>query len=175
MSTRQRVLAFSLFGLFVLSGVTLVRLAGEDPASQALPGHGGGGARLEERALSFSIAGNTAKPISPGVSSPIDLEFTNPTDSPLSVIKLWVTLREVSAPDADESHPCVVGDFAVDQAAGGLGFTIAAHATKSLSDLRLTNATWPHVGMRDRPVNQDGCKGASLSLGYTASATPVTG
>lgn len=43
MSTRQRVRAFSLFGLSVLavlSGVMLVRLAGEDPASQALPGHG---------------------------------------------------------------------------------------------------------------------------------------
>jgi hypothetical protein len=177
MSTRTRVRRRSLFGvllLAVLSGVVLVRLAGDDPTGEARPGVGGGDARLERAAQSFSIAGDSTQPISPGVSWPLDLEFTNPTDGPVWVSELRVTVRKVSAPNADESHPCVVRDFAVDQATAGLEITLDARATDSLSGLGLANATWPHIGMRDRAVNQDGCKGASLTLGYAASATSVT-
>jgi hypothetical protein len=37
----------------------------------------------------------------------------------------------------------------------------------------LADESWPAVGMVDRPVNQDGCKGASVTLRYEASGVEV--
>jgi hypothetical protein len=34
--------------------------------------------------------------------------------------------------------------------------------------LAIPSWRWPHLKMRNRPVNQDGCKGARLTLGYLA-------
>jgi hypothetical protein len=120
---------------------------------------------------SFTISGSTAKPVSPGVMAPLDLIFTNPNDVAMSVTDLSVTVRKVSAPNADDAHPCVVGDFTVAKASGSIKITVAARATSALSSLGLARATWPHVGLLDGPANQDGCKGASLTLGYAASGT----
>jgi hypothetical protein len=103
--------------------------------------------------------------------APIDLRFSNPADVSVVVGDLTVTVRTVSAPNADEAHPCAVGDFTVNQAAGGLKITVAAGTTSTLSSLDLPNAQWPKVGLLERSVNQDGCKGASLTLGYAASGT----
>jgi len=130
-----------------------------------------GGAALADSAGSFTIGGSAAEPISPGVMAPLDLRLTNPHDSPMSVTDLRVTVREVSAPNADDAHPCAIGDFAVDQASNDLSITVPARATSTLSSLGLARAKRPHVGMLNRPANQDGCKGASLTLAYTATGT----
>ena len=89
---------------------------------------------------------------------------------------MWVTglsvrVQKVSAPNADDAHPCAIADFTVGQASSSIKITVAAGATSTLSSLGLTRATMPQVGMLDRPANQDGCKGASLTLAYTASGT----
>jgi hypothetical protein len=104
--------------------------------------------------------------------APINLEVTNPYDIPLLVTDVSVTVRDLSAPHADRDTPCVIGDYAVDQASSHLVVTVAARATRSLDDLGVAPGTWPRVGMVDRPVNQDGCKGASLTLDYAATGTP---
>jgi hypothetical protein len=119
----------------------------------------------------FTIAGDAAEPNSPGVMVPLDLEFMNPHDAALSVTDLSVTVRDVSAPNADNLHPCTAGDFAVAQVSSSLAITVAGRATSTLTSLGVPRASWPQVAMIDRPVNQDGCKGASLALAYTASGT----
>ncbi|MHB8273466.1 MAG: hypothetical protein ACYDC9_01650 [Dermatophilaceae bacterium] len=164
------------FVLAVLLGLLLGRVVDSRPTASANgtgtgTGDGPGGAEVAGSTRSFSIYGNAANPISPGVRAPLDLALTNPQDVPMSVTGLSVRVQKVSAPNADDAHPCVVGDFTVEQASSGITITVAARATSTLSGLGLPRATWPQVGMLDRSVNQDGCKGASLTLGYTATGT----
>lgn len=130
-----------------------------------------GGGRVDGGSASFRISGNTVEPISPGVMVPIDLRITNRHDQSLSVTSLAVSFGRVTAPNADARRPCSVADFAVVQVRGTLHLPLAAHSTEALGALGVARATWPRVGMVDRPVNQDGCKGASLTLSYTGSGT----
>lgn len=156
----------------VLCGVLLSRLVDRDRNSGASEaGKGAGDARLVESSESFTIDGNAAELISPGVMVPLDLQLTNAHDFPLSVTDLTVTVAKVRAPHADDVHPCAVGDFAVDQAARDLEVTLATRSTSTLSNLGISRRQRPHVGMLNRPVDQDGCKGASLTLAFTASGT----
>ena len=106
-----------------------------------------------------------------GGHGPIDLRITNHHDVTLSVTRLVVAMGPVTAPNADARRPCSVEDFALVQVRGTLQLPLAAHSTKALGDLGVDRATWPRVGMVDRRVNQDGCKGASLTLFYTGSGT----
>ena len=87
------------------------------------------------------------------------------------IVAAVVRVRGVSAPNAEHAHPCTLDDFTVDQVSSGIKITLAARATSTLSSLGLPRATWPAVGMLERSVDQDGCKGASLTLGYAASGT----
>jgi hypothetical protein len=159
----------------VLAGILSLLLVDCDPTDGA-SGVGRGtssAAPLAGSTPSFAIEGNATEPISPGVGASLDLKLTNPHDVPMSVTDLRVTVQKVSAPNADVDHPCAVGDFTVGQASSSIPITVAAHATSALSSLGLARTTWPRVGMLERSVNQDGCQGASLTLGYAASGKPA--
>lgn len=149
--------------------VVVVRLVtdGDEKSSGAERGN----AELVDPSGSFTIAGDAAEPISPGVMVPLDLELTNPQGATLSATDFRVSVREVKAPNADAVHPCEAGDFAVAQAAGDVEVTVEAGSTRTLSGAGLARTEWPQVGLIDRPTNQDGCKGATLVLAYTASGT----
>jgi hypothetical protein len=129
----------------------------------------GSGAAGSNRSAEFTISGNAAAHISPGVQAALDLVLTNPQRVPLSVHAVRVTVQAVSAPNADESHPCAARDFVLDQASHGPVVSLPAHSTSSLSSLGVPAASQPRVGMVNRAVDQDGCKGASLTLAYTAT------
>ena len=167
----RRRFARDLVWAAALAVAILLLLVNCDPRGGASGADGTGGADLHDSVASFTVEGNTSESISPGVRAPLDLKLTNPYDSSMSVTRLRVTVQAVTAPNADKIHPCTVGDFAVDQASSTLEITIAAHSTSTLSDLGVAPANRPHVGMHERPVNQDGSKGASLTLGYAASGT----
>ena len=122
----------------------------------------------------FIIRGNVPKPLSPGVMVPLDLQLVNSHDRPLLVRLLTVRVRLVHAPDADESHPCSAGDFAVRQASSSLTVTVPARSARRLSTLGVSSARRPQVGMVDRPVNQDGCKGSTVALTYQAAGRLIT-
>ncbi|MDJ0376195.1 hypothetical protein [Cryobacterium sp. PH31-L1] len=108
-------------------------------------------------------------PLSPGVSVPIDLKFDNPHQFNLDVTDLRVLIDNVDAPNADADHPCTVVDFEVSQISLAVALTIPAHLTRALSELDLPRASWPQVGMRRSKNNQDGCKGALITLDYSAA------
>jgi hypothetical protein len=118
---------------------------------------------------SFVISGDITRLLSPGTSVPLDLQFTNPSSSPISVTGVTVAVSKVHAPHADRVHPCTVDDFTVNQVADGLKVTVAAGATNTLTGLNVARTQWPQVAMRNRASNQDGCVGASLTLAYAAS------
>jgi hypothetical protein len=50
---------------------------------------------------------------------------------------------------------------------------LEANDAQTLSEMDVSPGRRPALGMLDRPVNQDGCKGAFLTLGYQASGVEV--
>lgn len=164
--------ALGTVGVAALVAVLIYVLAG-DPPGDPTPDNisGGGHTEMRPELVAFSIAGDASGMIAPGVSVPIDFALTNSHDSVMTVSDLRVVVTDVSAPGADRTHPCGVADFTVDQVANDRTIILPAGATSTLSALGIPRTSWPQVGMRDRSVNQDGCKGASLSLAYTASGT----
>ena len=59
----------------------------------------------------FQIQGDATAPVSPGISVPLDLRFTNPHVEAMTVTHLKVTIRKLTAPGADRDHPCSVNDY----------------------------------------------------------------
>jgi len=175
MSTVARsryVFVFALTVLAMLLGLLLLVAVGPGPtAGPAIASDGTGVAGVKDSSAFFTIEGNVTEPISPGVRAPLDLKLTNPHEVPMTVTDLSVTVQKVSAPNSGDAHPCVVGDFTVGQVSSSIKIVVAARVTSTLSGLGLPRATWPQVGLLERSVNQDGCKGASLTLGYAASGT----
>ncbi len=158
-----------------MAAVVMQVLAGSPPANQPPDGNPGGPrAEVRPGPVAFKIVGDADGRISPGVSAPIDFALTNAHDNALTISNFRVVVREVSAPEADRAHPCGVGDFTVDQVASRREITLPAASTRTLTALGVPSTRLPRVGMRDLSVNQDGCKGASLSLDYTASAAAST-
>lgn len=168
MSTVTRKRYVRAFILAVIILIILLRFDACDPTNRAPDGaKGSGSGQTGTLSASFTIEGNAAESIAPGVMVPLDLEITNPHDFPMSVTGFAVTVQEVNAPNASVVLRCSPADFTLDQA-NSLAITIAARSTSTLSSLDLARRTWPHIGMLNRSVNQDGCKGASLTLDYTA-------
>lgn len=120
----------------------------------------------------FAIHGTLPGLLSPGTSAPIDLRLTNPHRTKIRVRELAVRVTGVHAPEANVSRPCTTGDFTVAPLSSAQGpITLPASSTRTLSALGVTTSRWPRVGMANRPVNQDGCKHARLTLGFTGVAT----
>lgn len=112
--------------------------------------------------------------LAPGVSLPVDLRLSNPYPFALRIVRLSVRVRSVSAPNASRGHPCTTRDFVSSAFSGHCGFRLASHRRTSLGGLGFSTQQWPHVGMIHRPVNQDGCKQAMVTLGYSGTATTAS-
>lgn len=115
----------------------------------------------------FTISGSVTG-LAPGLSQPLNLTLSNPNKKALSVSNLGVTITQVTRA-AGVTMPCGTGDYAVTQYAGPYPVTVPANGSISLSQLTVPSSVWPKVTMLNRPVNQDGCKGARLTLTYSGS------
>ncbi len=114
----------------------------------------------------FTIAGALAGPLELGTPQALDLRVTNPNRLALRVSSLTVAIARISAPAASTTLPCTAADFAIQQYGGPLSLVIPGRATLDLQALGVPSAGWPQVSIIDRPTNQDGCQGASLTLAY---------
>lgn len=123
----------------------------------------------------ITIAGRTVRPMSPGVRVPLNLTLTNTQDVSLTADHLAVTIKRVRAPRATARRGCTVRDFSVVQAAATLTVELGAGQTTTLRSQRVPSEAWPQIAMVDSATNQDGCKGASLSLRYAATGTQADG
>jgi hypothetical protein len=159
--------------LAVLLAVVLLCVMAWRPESPVALDAGGaqpfGRGDLRVAAAAFGISGSAAGSISPGADVALDLRITNPHSEPMAVTSIKVTLRKVRAPNADGTHPCSPADFVLYHSAASLHVTVPASSTRTLGSLDPARYAWPHVRMRNRSVNQDGCKGASLVFDYTGS------
>jgi hypothetical protein len=127
--------------------------------------------RVTDVTGSFEITARPGQPVAPGGATTLDLALVNRRPRPLSVTSVVVRLAAVVAPGTDPAHPCDGRDFTVQQLSAAVPLVVPAGASVRLSDLGVPRAAWPRVAMVDRPVNQDGCKGASLRLEYAATGT----
>jgi hypothetical protein len=122
----------------------------------------------------FAIAGNLPTALEPGFGAPLDLALTNPGTTDIAVSDLQVVVSSINAPRASATYPCTSDDFSVAQFSGAYGFTIPGSSTRTLSELGFSEAQLPQVAMPNRPVNQNGCKGASVQFDFTGTATGGT-
>jgi hypothetical protein len=119
----------------------------------------------------FTIAGSLPSTLEPGFAVPLNLELTNPGATAIAISGVQVSVSSISAPRASASYSCTSDDFSVAQFSGAYGFTIPASSSRSLSELGFQETQLPRVAMPNRPVNQNGCKGASLQFDFTGTAT----
>jgi hypothetical protein len=119
----------------------------------------------------FTISGNLADALAPGISRPLNLTLTNPNNKALSITNLTVTVQSVTrtAYAIAHSQPCTTADYAVVQYGGSYPLTVPANSSTSLSSLGVSTSARPKVSMLNTTLNQDGCKGATLTLAYSGS------
>ena len=158
----RRGAALVLLGTILL--LWLVRCSPLHPAPDEGAGFGGAW-------WPVGLSGDTSRVLTPGAGAPLDLRLTNPTSYAVSVSALTVSIHTVDAPRSDPEHPCTPDDFVLHQAPSGLTVDVAARTSSTLLELGTSRADWPRVSMLNSSRNQDGCKGASVALGYRASAT----
>jgi hypothetical protein len=115
----------------------------------------------------FALAGDALGAMSPGLApSPVDLVVTNPNNQALRITNLGVTVTGTSRP------ACGAAEFTVRQYAGSYPLAVAARAQGvRLTTLGVPHGALPAISMLDRPGNQDACKGVTVHLAYTGTAT----
>jgi len=121
----------------------------------------------------FTVSGDLPVALTPGTGAALDLTLANQLGTDLSISALSVQVTSANGPQADPAHPCSTADFSVEPYSGAPELTLPASSARSLSELGLAPAEWPRVSMRNLPVNQDGCKQASLALAFAGTATEV--
>jgi hypothetical protein len=122
------------------------------------------------RPASFTGAGDVLAPLEPGMWQPVDVVLSNPNRASIEVTNLATAVERVSAPNATPSQPCSLADFAVQQYTGSYPLTIPGLSSRSLVSLGVPEISWPEVQLVNRPVNQDGCQGATVTLAYGGTA-----
>ena len=154
----------------ILVAVLLLWFRGWGPVTRSTEGPDDGSVRTPS---SFTISGDVSRPITPGALVALDLTLDNTNDLDLTIDRITVAVVGIDAPQADVDHPCSAADFEVRELSGGGRLRLAGNSAANLSELDVSEENRPAVGMLNRPVNQDGCKGASLTLNYEASAKEV--
>ena len=97
-----------------------------------------------------------------GPSAALSGKFNNPNSGPVFVHEINATIASVTGPNITEENPCDADDYQLD------GFPVAV-------DQQVPNGTaqgsWSGASIKliNSGTNQDGCKGATVNLAYTAN------
>jgi hypothetical protein len=108
----------------------------------------------------FTITGDVAQLLAPGITAPVDLSLTNPNNQPLKITSVVVSVKSTS------KSSCGTDNFSVRQFAGGYPLTVPANATRTLSQLGIALAQMPALTFVNKPSNQDACQNTKITLGY---------
>jgi len=121
---------------------------------------------------SFAISGPSFSDIAPGVTLPLDIAIANPNNQPLNVTNLTVTVQSVTkAAGVDPSLSCTAADYVLTQYSGTYPLAVNAGAPAAkLSVLDPVATHLPTIGMNNSSTaDQDGCRGATVVLGFTGA------
>ena len=157
-----------------LAAMSVFALGGAEPVPSAAAGASTDGAdgtaRVATNSPAFGIEGDATRLLSPGAVAPLDLRLTNLGAVDVVLVRLTVAITAIHAPYATNASPCTATDFAIRQiGATDLTHILPSGSTRTLSSLRVPRSAWPAVSMLNRPVNQDGCQQATLTLHYTGT------
>ena len=133
-------------------------------------GTGIGGGSVDQPSPAYTISGTLAQQLHPGDVFPLDLVLSNLGSASMTAIELHVSISHVTAPNATVSHPCTVNDFTAVQPDSALSISLAGFESASLSGRAIPSSQWPQIGMTNTAANQDGCKGATLTLTFSGSS-----
>jgi hypothetical protein len=113
----------------------------------------------------FTVTGNAAGALAPGVTQPLLITIHNPNTVPITVTALGAEVRAAS------SNPGCDGqaNLAVTQSDISATNSVSIPAGGQLT-LPSGTAHAPQVLMRDLSTNQDACKNASFTFTYSGSA-----
>jgi hypothetical protein len=125
------------------------------------------GAEQLHRGVKVRVAGAAQGQLRPGTSAPVALTFQNPNSHRVRMMKVRVRIVKIVAPNADAAHPCTTADYSVRQMPRAL-LRVPARRSMDLVAMGLPTEAWPRLTMLNRPLNQDGCKGAQLTLRFKA-------
>lgn len=114
------------------------------------------------------ITGSTRRPVSPGISARIGLQFLGTSSRPVVFQRVRVRIVEIVAPNAESTLGCSRADFRIRQMPPQ-SLEVRGDKVTFLGDLGVRRRDWPRLVMVNRAVNQDGCKGAQITLGFWAS------
>ena len=116
--------------------------------------------------MNFSISGNTSTAFSPGMTQSVDLSITNPNPSSDELTVDSSSLSLAVTPDA--GHPGCQGSwFTLNKGSWSVG--VQGGTTESLTALGVAAGNLPAVTMTDTATDQDACKGANLTLHWSAN------
>jgi hypothetical protein len=117
----------------------------------------------------FSVTGNLATRLEPGLQVPLDLVISNQHSYPVRVRAMLVSVTAVDNGSTDPRHQCSITNFSVTQAVGVTPMMLKPHSRVSLGGLGVTKAHWPKVTMLQISKRaQAECKNARLTLQYSA-------
>ena len=118
----------------------------------------------------FRVVGNVPGALEPGLGASIDLKFTNPNGRAIRITSVTATIDSLDAPFSTPTLPCTASDYAITQLSGAASITVPARSTRTLSQLGVPQSEWPEFRMRNTALDQDGCKGATITIDYAAKA-----
>ncbi|HEX3432622.1 MAG TPA: hypothetical protein VHT25_01005 [Solirubrobacteraceae bacterium] len=113
----------------------------------------------------FTVTGNAAGTLSPGVSQTVAITLTNPNNVAIEVTALTATAASGSSKAGCDGP----ANLSLTQSNVSASNTLAIPANGHVS-LPAGAVSAPVVLMRDLPTNQDACKNASFTFTYSGSA-----
>lgn len=120
---------------------------------------------VEESGKPFTVSGSAGGPLSPGVTRPLALTISNPNGVAIMLTSLTASVAPGSSkPSCDGPSNLALTQSNLSEANS---LTIPANGQVTLPSGAVTA---PQVLMKDLPVNQDACKGASFTFNYSGSA-----
>jgi hypothetical protein len=149
----------------IIAGAAIIGLAssGVAYAYWTTSGNGVGSATTGTSTAVTLLQVGTISAMTPGsAAQALDFSINNPVATNQFITSVVIAITGVTGPNIDGTHPCVATDYTLVQPTVTYGdLTPGVHTySPSGSTLHLVN----------NPVaNQDGCKGATVALSFTAS------
>lgn len=151
---------------------TLTQVLGADPQRPAGPVLTGSSpaAKTAGDQRSFAIAGSVTQVLSPGVTQPLNLIFTNPFNFDIDVTGVSIGVQSATTKNGLPNPGCNGSQNLVVSRAYRGSVVVGRNSTKSLSELAVPAPQWPLLTMPDLPVNQDACASTTFGLTYQGTA-----
>lgn len=159
---RSRRRPATLLGLVAVGGVVLAQTSVAGGVSAAVGAGPATPAAATPPPKSLSVHADPVRGLTPGVTRTVKVKVVNQHAGDVRLVRVVPVLRSGGATGLPAS--CPTEDFVL------VGYAATATSPGPLLSKRGGSATVDvRVGMRNRAASQDGCKGLSFTIEYTAT------